>query len=217
MKSTFLKTTLSTLAIVLLAATASANITVYNNFGEEHGGWDYNYGLGWTIAGENVAAQYGVEQAFLFEPSASGTMTDIWAPMWYVPIDSGYDEVTFRLVANTNGAFPTEADIMEEWVVTDFESWTAWSDPHHFTGDGTSYLEAGTSYWLWAVGGETTWCGWCMNNDPALTLPHTLRREDQEWLSVSLSTAPAFRVDVLPEPASLSLLSLGLLALLRRR
>ena len=93
----------------------------------------------------------------------------------------------------------SEIDVMEQWVITDFESWYDWSPPHHLVGNGTSYLEEGNSYWLWAVGGETTWCGWCMNEDPYLTCPHTLRREGEDWLPIHDETASAFRVDVMPD------------------
>ena len=195
----------------------SAEITVYNNFGPEHDGWDYNYGLGWTIAGEDVAAQYGVEQAMGFTSTASGPLSDIWVAMWSVPMDPAYDEVVLRLARNPDDVPPTEADVMEEWTITGFESWTQWSPPHHLESSGASYLEEGESYWLWAVAGDTTWTGWCMNIDPALTTPHTMRREGEDWLGIGDETASAFRVDLVPEPGTLGLLMVGVLALAKRR
>ena len=57
---------------------------MYNNFGPGHDGWDYYWGLGWTVAGEDVAAQYGVEQAFSFVSTASGPVT----PCTQAPYDS---------------------------------------------------------------------------------------------------------------------------------
>jgi hypothetical protein len=201
-----------------LAGLAAANITVYDNFGPGNGGFDYNWGLGWTVAGEDVPNQFGVEQAFLFTPSDSGPVSDIWVAMWYVPLDAGVDEVVVRLAENTNGSYPLLADVMQEWTISDFEDWSAWSPPHHLVGDGGSILEAGTSYWLWAApANDTTWTGWCMNLDPGLTLPHTLRREGEDWLAVGNETASAFRVDVVPMPGSVGLLGVaGLLATRRR-
>ncbi len=205
-------------AVFMCAGSATAGITVYDNFGPDHDGFDYNWGLGWSVAGENVPAQFGVEQAFLFTPGESGPVSDIWVAMWYAPIDPGADEVIVRLAENTNGAYPQLDDVMESWTITDFESWSAWSEPHHLAGDGGSYLNAGTSYWLWAAAAnDTTWTGWCMNLDPALTLPHTMRREGEDWLSVGNETASAFRVDVVPAPTSLGALGLGGLLALRRR
>jgi hypothetical protein len=192
-----LSVTAAGLLAVTLVSTTGAQITVYNNFGPDHDGWDYNWGLGWTVAGEDVPSQYGVEQAMGFVPTASGFVSDIWVAMWQVPFEPGYDEVTLRLARNPDNLPPTEEDVMEEWTMTDFPSWDDWSPPHHLVGSGTSYLEEGESYWLWAVGGPTTWCGWCMNIDPGLTCPHTLRREGEDWLPIGNETASAFRVDVL--------------------
>ena len=193
----------SALLVGLLVSAVGAQVAVYNNFGPGHEGWDYHWGLGWTVAGENVASQYGVEQAMLFYPAESGTVSDIWVAMWYVPLDPGIDVVTVRLARNPNGLPPEPTDVMEEWTITQFESWTHWSPPHHLVGVGTSLLEQGESYWLWAAAGtDTTWCGWCLNIDPSFTCPHTLRREGENWLPIGNETASAFRVDVWPEQAT---------------
>lgn len=188
----------SLLAVAACAGPVAAQITVYNNFGPDHDGWDYNWGLGWTVAGPDVPSQYGVEQAMSFTSTADGVVSDIWVAMWYVPLDGQDDQVVLRLARNPNGAPPTPGDVLEEWTISEFESWTNWSPPHHLVGSGQSILEKGQSYWLWATGGATTWCGWCMNLDPRLTCSHTLRREGEGWLPVSNETASAFRVDVLP-------------------
>ena len=191
----------SSVFLGLCGTLASAQVTVYDNFGAGYGGFDYNWGLGWTVAGENLtSSQYGVEQAMSFTPTTSGVLSDVWVAMWYVPLDSGYDEVTLKLTTNPSGLPPEPADVMEEWTITSFQSWSAWSPPHHLLGDGGSYLLAGQSYWLWAVAGDTTWTGWCMNEDPAFTCPHAMRREGENWLPVSNETASAFRVDVLTQP-----------------
>lgn len=205
--------------LALACAPAMANVIAYNNYGTDNGGFDYNWGLGWTIAGESNASQYGVEQAQLFTPTASGALTDIWVPIWQVPFSTDPDGVTVSIVANTNGAYPTEADILESWTLDTFASWSSWSAPHHLVSTAAPVLDAGTSYWIWMNAtdrSDATWCGWAMNSDPALTFPHTLKREGEDWLGVSNSTAGALRVDVVPEPASMLLLcAAGLL--LRRR
>jgi len=184
-------------ALCLIALPASA-LTIFNNFGPDHDGWDYNWGTGWTIAGDDVAAQYGVEQALGFTASSSGILSDIWVAMWYVPIDGGADEVTMYLVEGSLDHPPAPGDVMTQWTITDFESWTGWSPPHHLAGDPSVELVAGQSYWLWAVGSATTWCGWCMNSDPSSLAPHTIKREGEDWLPVSNETAGAFRVDITP-------------------
>jgi|GEM_PF-1363386 len=171
-------------------------VTVYNNFGQEHNGWNYNYQLGWTISGNNVTAQYGVEQALGFQSEFDGIVSDIWLAISLVPSSTQPDTVIFRLTTNPLGLPPDTSNILEEWILTEFQSWTQWNNPIHLIGNGTSELLAGQSYWLWAIGKETTWCMWCMNEDPDLTAPHTIRRENENWLSISNETAGVFRVDI---------------------
>jgi len=101
-----------------VTVTTDAQTTVYNNFGAGHSGWDYNYGLGWTVSGENVPSQYGVEQAMSFRATASGTVSDIWVAMWYVPFEPQVDVVTVRLAKNPNGQPPLPQDVLEEWTIT---------------------------------------------------------------------------------------------------
>jgi hypothetical protein len=205
------------LAVAVCVPLAAANVTVYNNFGPEYDGWGYNWGLGWTIAGENVDEQYGVEQALAFTPSESGSLSDIWMPVWRVPFETNPDIVTIRLVTNPNNLPPQPGDVLEEWTLTEFPGWSDWAAPHHLESLNAPYLEAGQSYWIWAIGGETTWCGWAMNPEPTYTMPHTLRREGQDWLGITNDTGSALRVDVVPEPGSLVLLLAAGALLARKR
>jgi len=189
--------------VLMVGSPALAVVTIYNNFGAGHDGWDYNWGLGWTVAGENVPAQYGAEQAMAFEATDSGILSDIWVAMWYVPLDAQPDFVTLYLARNPSGLPPVPEDVLEQWTITEFGSWSQWNPPQHLTGNGSTTIAEGESYWLWAVGGPTTWCGWCLNSDPALTCPHTMRREGEDWLPVSNETASAFRVDLGEDPSSM--------------
>ncbi len=193
---TYIGTLSAVAAILALVSTAWTQTTVYNNFGPDHGGWDYNFGMGWTVAGVNVPTQYGVEQAMEFTSTTDGVVTDIWVAFFRVPSSTMPDTVTIKLTANPTGNPPEPGNVMEEWIITQFETWSQWSPPHHLQGSGISTLQAGASYWLWAVGGETTWTGWCLNINPSLTCLHTLRREGENWLTIHQETASAFRVDV---------------------
>ena len=170
--------------------------TAYNNFGPGNNGWDYNWGLGWTIAGTNVGSQYYVEQAMAFESAVDGYVSDVWVAISYVPLSGSPDTVILRLAENPEGLPPDSANIMEEWTLTEFDNWSQWNTPIHLAGNGTSYIEQGKSYWLWAYAKETTWTMWCMNEDPSFTCPHTLRHENEPWLPVANETASAFKVDV---------------------
>ncbi len=189
-------TKFSLLSILILVMNISfAQETIYNNFGPGHDGWDYNYGLGWTIAGDSIENQYGVEQAMGFEATIGGFVTDIWVAISYVPFSWFADTVIIRLTEN-HGLPPDTAGIMEEWILTGFSSWSQWNTPIHLVGNNTSELHAGSSYWFWALAKEDTWTMWCMNENPALTCLHTIRRENEDWLPVSNETASAFRIDV---------------------
>jgi Secretion system C-terminal sorting domain len=182
---------------LLLISNANGQVTVYNNFGAGQDGWDYTHTTGWTISGYDVAQQYGVEQAMGFESTADGMMSDIWLAVSYCTPSSLPDTVVVFLVENPDGLPPDSANIIEEWTIAGFGSWSQWNTPFHLEGNGTSYLQEGKSYWLWAIGKETTWTMWCLNEDPALTCPHTIRRENEDWLNISNETAGAFRVDVI--------------------
>lgn len=183
-------------ACFLLAGSAKTQQTTYNNFGEGHEGWDYNYGLGWTIAGDSVENQFGVEQAMNFEAEVGGFVTDIWVAISYVPLSSYPDTVFIRLAENPDDLPPDPANVMEEWIITSFSSWSQWNTPIHLVASNTNQLHQGHKYWLWAIAKEETWTMWCMNEDPAFTCEHTIRREGEDWLPISNETASAFRVDV---------------------
>lgn len=182
--------------VMMVGSICMSQVTVYNNFGEGHDGWDYNYGLGWTIAGIDLASQYGVEQAMGFQSTEDGILTDIWLAISRVPSSSPADTVIIRIVENPDELPPDTNLILEEWMLTGFNTWSQWNTPFHLIGNGTTMLEEGHSYWLWAIGKEETWTMWCMNEDPSFTCPHTIRREDENWLGISNETASAFRVDV---------------------
>ncbi|MCF7912085.1 MAG: T9SS type A sorting domain-containing protein [Candidatus Cloacimonetes bacterium] len=178
--------------------TLNAQMTVYNNFGEEHDGWDYNYQLGWTVAGYNVPAQFGIEQAMSFTATEEGFLSDIWLGMFSVPDNVSPDTVYVKLALNPEGLPPDPADVIEEWTITGFPGWTQWDPPVHLEGNGTTIILEGESYWLWLVASDYSNTGWCMNIDPNLLCPHTIRRENEDWLGISDETASSFRVDLEP-------------------
>ena len=182
---------------VFWASAAGQTETVYNNFGPDNGGWDYVPNFGWSVAGPSVKPpQFGIEQAMGFTATHTGIVTDIWVAVFYMPNDPQYDEVRIRLTRNPDGGPPKEENVIEEWTITEFPECGTWAPPQHLVGKGASLVHKGESLWLWAVGGETTWCGWSMNVKWNLTCPHTYKIEGQEWIPVTKSTAAAFRVDV---------------------
>lgn len=174
----------------------NAQVTIYNNFGTEHDGWDYNYQTGWTVCGEDHPTQYGVEQAMEFTSTEDGILTDIWLGLFSVPDNVSPDTLYVKVASNSDGLPPDPANILEEWMITGFEDWTQWSPPVHMICSGLTNLEQGESYWLWLTASDQTNTGWCLNIDPSLLCQHTLRREGEDWLNIGNETASAFRVDL---------------------
>ncbi|MFG0258993.1 MAG: PEP-CTERM sorting domain-containing protein [Phycisphaerales bacterium JB041] len=204
--------------LVASAASIAAADIAFNNYGPDNGGFDYNWGIGWTVAGpNNGSGQFGVEQALSFTAEASGELTSIWVPVWRVPFSNPADEVTVHLATYIPNTPPTPADVLESWTLIEFPSWSDWSMPHQLDSAGGIAIEDGTTYWIWMEGGDTTWCGWAMVNDPRETTMHTLRRDGEEWLPIAQETASGLRVDVVPAPGGLALLGLGFGAIARRR
>lgn len=176
-------------ASLFWAAPSVAQVTVFDNFGPN---WDYNWGLGWSVAGINSGNDFGVEQAMGFVPSEGGILADLWVAFAYVPFDPGTDIVSLRLALDEGNRPGT---VLEEWTLQDFGTWSQWNPPIHLESSGGVLLEAGVRYWLWAVPGIDTWTLWDMNNVGDVG-PHTLRREGEDWLPVGQETRSVFRVDV---------------------
>lgn len=204
-------------AVGAAASIASGEIA-YNNFDVDHDGFDYNWGTGWTVAGDDNPVQYGVEQAQAFTATATGELSDIYVPIWYASVTSEPDSVTVHIATYNGPTAPTPGDILESWTVTDLPDWFSWADPHHLESTGGVQIEAGEKYWIWMEPASAeTWAGWGMVTDPTYTHEHTLRREDQDWLPVSNSTAGALRVDVVPAPGGALAMAMGFGLTAKRR
>jgi Secretion system C-terminal sorting domain len=194
-----IKTILFIITLLIISVSAAkSQVTTYNSFGPGNQGWDYSYNFGWTLAGYNVPSQYGIEQAMGFQSKEDCVVTDIWIAISSIPSDTRPDTINVRLARNFNRVPPDTSEIMERWTITNIGSWSQWNAPNHLVGNGKSRLQAGQSYWLWAVPNKNTLCIWCMNINPAFTCPHTLRRVGEQWLPISYETASAFRLDCMP-------------------
>jgi hypothetical protein len=179
-----------TVLTVAVFSTSRSTTTIFDNFGTD---WDYNTGLGWTVAGPDSDNPFGVEQAMGFVPQSDGIVSDIWVAMAYVPSDPGPDVVTVML-ADDDGGRPGQ--VLETWIFSEIEDWNQWNPPLHGEGAGVSHLQADALYWLWAAPVESsTWVMWNVNNIDDVG-PHTLRRTGEDWLPVSQETRSVFRIDV---------------------
>ena len=197
----FNRTVLGAVAgLVCLATSTLAGVTVYNNFGDDNGGFDFQFDAGWTVAGNALPCQYGqggVEQAFLFTPSSSGKLSDIWVALYAVSNAPELDQVRVAIARNVNDAFPLSADILEQWTVSSFGTSDAWFTPQHLVSVAKPALSVQSSYWVWiSADVQTTWSAWGLNPFSPITLLHTLKRQvDTDWRFVTFETASALRVN----------------------
>ncbi len=193
-----LKISISTCLLTLISLLnhpAFGQATVYNSFGAGHNGWNYFYQYGDPITGSNVYTTYSYELAYGFQSSFEGVVKDIWLAISMVPDGPEADTVIIRLTDNPNGLPPDTNDILEEWTLTEFEPSYQWTPPVHLIGNGTTKLFNGQSYWLWALGKDSTWCIWSPSDDPLFTTQFTIRF-DGDWFYITEGTSTAFRIDI---------------------
>jgi len=149
-----------------------------------------------------------------FVPTASGVVSDIWATVTMV---SGVNEVDLWLMSDSGGA---PDHVLEMWHLTNAMGLRGGLNPPvHVEGDGSTFLEEGEQYWLVASAPPETVAMWMYNGvgDMGANL---MRVNSGSW-APSVGTYPAlrgaFRVDVVPEPATLCIMALGAVTVLRRR
>lgn len=202
------------------AAALAEPITVYNNFGPGNDGFEVWLGWSWMLAAPGSGFD-PVQNAQWFQPGASGPLSDIYIGLRKVI--PPYRNVFVRLCADNNFEPPTEADILEEWLVD--------TAPLAFAGVGQAppvrlvsvlhpMLDAQRRYVLWVglneSGGSAAW-------QPNIYDQLEPRRQRTypygiwTWQALTSDRAGALRVDIVPEPASLALLLFGLLPVVRRR
>jgi hypothetical protein len=211
-------------ALVLVVAVACSTaaladgITVYNNFGPGNDGFEVYTGWSWMIAG--VGSGFDpVQNAQWFSPSDSGPLSDIYIALRRVI--PPYKDMFVRLCANNNFEPPTEANVVEEWLVNPATLPFAGSQgaPAHLVSALQPTLEAGQSYVIW-VGFDNNGNGaWAPNifNEYVPRRQRTYEYSGWQWQPLGDARAGALRVDIVPEPASLALLLCGLLTVVRRR
>lgn len=196
-------------AVMALASTGRVNadvVTVFDNYKP-------NFGAA-TFAGQVInplAPQRDRDYANSFIPSTSGVVSDIWATVTMI---SGVNEVDLWLMSDGGGA-PDR--VLEMWNLTNAMGLRGGLNPPvHVEGDGSTFLEAGEQYWLVASAPIPTVAQWMFNgvSDNGAVM---LRENLGSWQSAPSSLRGAFRVDVVPEPATLCIMAFGAITILRRR
>lgn len=180
---------------------SSQAIVAFSNFGA---GDSYNTGSGWSLLSGSHGSQYISHQ---FVSGASGSLESIEVAFGHV---AGTNDYSISLLMD-GGDVPGGG--ITTWSGVTAGSFGSGGAPIMvINGFPSIVLSSGTKYWVEVkpTSGDT-WGAWNFND-----------QGDTRLMSVSggaPSTADsgAFRVNVVPEPASMAALGLGAVALIRRR
>ncbi len=198
----------SCIATVALSAQAGA-VVAFNNFGA---GDTFNTGTGWTASGPTSSAG-AVQSISQFTSSASGSLLSITAAvslaagsnsaqLWLYN-DSGSDTIGSAITGWSFGSLPAFGGSFSPTVL--------------FNGFPSITLTAGSKYWIGVnPGASDTWAVWNWNST-GNSGPHGASTNGGASYTYDTNTAGAMRVEVVPEPATMTALALGVVALLRRR
>lgn len=194
------------MALTAVGSVRAEVVTVFDNYKP-------NFGAA-TFAGQVInplSPQRDRDYANSFVPSASGVVSDIWATVTMI---SGVNEVDLWLMSDSGGA-PDR--VLEMWNLTNAMGLRGGLNPPvHAEGDGGTFLQAGEQYWLVASAPIPTVAQW-MFNGMSDTGSVMLRENFGSWQGAPSNLRGAFRVDVVPEPATLCMMAAGAIAVLRRR
>jgi len=204
---------LSSLVWAILVAQASAGVMVFDNYAP---GWDHNEHSVYPVSGPD--SSYGLwQQAFDFSPTTGDTLSGIYLTLTLaLNHDLDQNTVDVFLLADNQGLPGT---VLESWHFDD--ALPLYTAPHprpvlFCPGDGTVSLAAGERYWVGVGTSGNTVVSWFLNitGDKGIWC----RNEGSGWHVISSNyTRPVFRVEVVPEPATLGLLAIGGVILSRRR
>lgn len=188
--------------IVLVGACAPASADIaYNTFSANFG---YEFLAGSTISGANAQPGY-TDTANRFISLATGAITDIWIPVAH---NGGPNIFQIQLMSDNANQPGT---VLESWTLVNqaFPFVPMYQDPIHMTLLSNTVLQQGTPYWLNLVAGDAnSWLVWDFTRPPIFETVAQRFAPNGPWNVLNPGFTSAYRIDVVPEPATVAALVL---------
>ena len=193
-------------------ATAAHAQIAYSSFLPGHE-WDHTVGFG--INGVGAPPKFIQSFAIGFEAEASGTVDDIYVAVGFLGLGNGR-EVRLELYAD-DGTQQAMGAQLGTWQFTNTGT-NNLGQLFQIQNFGSAGLTQGEWYWMHMIAvdedGFHTW----MYGDINILAPGLISHNGGKSFSYSsVNNAPALEVTVVPEPAAIVALGMGVFALILRR
>jgi hypothetical protein len=198
-------------ALATLAGAAQAQVA-YNSFLPGYG-WDQSVGYG--INGLGAPPKFIQSFAVGFEAGASGPVDQISVAVGFLGVGVGRD-IRLELYAD-DGTQQAMGAMLGSWDFVNTGT-NNFGQLFQIDNTGTASVTQGEWYWMHMIAidldGFHTW----MYGDINILAPALISHDGGVTFQYSsVNNAPALEVTVVPEPATIAVIGVGVLALLARR